>query len=222
MNPIADKLLDGNFARSFAAAYGIRVPKELQLETYRFPLYTQLNFDHGKPIYPPIGYLLQDKFLAGDLGPTTDGESCVLWLYKDRYAPSVRRLFTDDLLRVLKKNEYHGPLSIKAIISKHDNFPYFIQFIPNENMSHYGLSQLSYSEKEDEIACTMKITLPSYPYNGHPAPIYLSASHIDWKVARLKVKEAIDKLDPSKDWQYRIDGCIQGRWLERLKHLGYL
>ncbi len=217
MNPIADKLLDTNFSKSFAAAYGIRVPKELQLETYRFPLYTQLLFNKGEPTYPPIGYLLQDRFLAGDLGPTTDGESCVLWEYTDRYAPPVRRLFTDDLLRVLKTNEYDGPLSIKAIISKHDNFPYFVQFIPHQNISYYAWHEL----KEDEVACTVKVTLPNYPYNGHPEPKYISASHIDWEQARLLVKKKIDELGPG-DWQYRIDGCIQGRWLNRLHHLGYL
>jgi len=176
----------------------------------------------GTPLYPPFGYLLQDKFLAGDLGPTTDGESCVLWGYKDKYAPAVRRLFTEDLLRVLRTNEYHGPLSIKAIISKHDNFPYFIKFIPGADISEYGVRALtSNDDLKDEIACTVKVTLPNYPYNGHPEPIYISASHPNWKQARLKVKEGIDKLDPTRDWQYRIDGCIQGRWLERLKHLDY-
>jgi len=217
MNPIADKLLDEHFGRSFAAAYGIRVPKELQLETYRFSLYTQIRFINGEPNYPPIGYLLQDKFLAGDLGPTTDGESCVLWKYKDRFAPAVRRLFTDDLMRVLKTNKYDGPLSIKAIISKHDNFPYFMQFIPHKNISEYAWLEL----KEDEIACTIKVTLPNYPHNGHPEPKYISASHPNWEKARLLVKEKIDKLGPG-DWQYRIDGCIQGRLLERLHHLDYI
>ncbi len=222
MNPIAEKLLDEEFAGQFARAYGLRIPHDLQFETYRFPLYTQLRFSSGTPIYPPIGYLIQDKFLAGDLGPTTDGESCVLWLYKDRYAPAVRRLFTEDLLRVLKTNEYNGPLSIKAIISKHDNFPYFIKFIPTMDISEYGIKALMGEEDfKDEIACTIKVTLPNYPFNGHPAPVYVTATDADWEKARLKVKDSIDRLE-RKEWQYRIDGCIQGRWLDRLKHLEYL
>jgi len=235
---IGQKLSDPNFSQQFARAYGLRVPREdCEWLEDNFSFYTQFYFSNGKTLYPPLGYIIQDRFLTGDLGSLTNGESCVLWSYLDKNAPAVRRLFTTQLLEVLYKNEYSGVLSIKSTLSPNDGWPYFIKFVPQTDISIHSLFELYPSdhltfiddvmnnkiermELINGIACTITVSLPPYPFNGSPKPIYLSALAQDWQEARREVKKKIDKL-PVNDYQYRLDAGVQGVYLNILQEKGY-
>jgi len=228
-NAIGSKLM-GEFGRNLAAAYGIRVPKDLQLNAYKYKLNTEIWFCNGNPIYQYMGGIPQDKFLTGDLGPTTDGESYIMWPYKDRNASAIRRTFTDQILNILKKNEYSGPLTIKTVISEQDNFPYFVGFLPHIHIGTFAMLELMEGELgklisdivfnqnpridlRDEVACTITVSTAPYPYNGTVPYGYYTGSNKDWRVARRRAKDRIDELE-ANEWQYRLDGGAQAQALD--------
>lgn len=222
-----------NILPAFCKAYGLRMLKPTT--KILGPISTEVWFSNGKPLYQYIGYIKQDRFLAGDMGPSVDAESIVYWGYSNRDCDIVNRLFDNGLFKFLKEIKYAGPFAIDSLISEDDLYPYVVKIVPRiQAASLVGLlslldspltliiNQLLHEEKpsillKDEFSVSVKISQPPYPYIKHEGFVkYITATGPHWMDARkMLIKEA--KLLDRNTVQFRIDGGIQGEYYEKFR-----
>lgn len=203
------------------------------------PLSVEVWFSLGEPLYQYFSYIKQEKFLAGDLGPTVDCESIVYWGYDNRDVEIVNRIFEHGLFDVLKLIKYSGVIAFDTFISKDDLNPYV--YAARCYQASYSLIALleiydglfgrllfdTFSGiktsilVQDKLSLALTISIPPYPYSMKGFVKYLVASNTSWLEARNNLAQQIKELNILQ-LQYRIDGGMQGQDYNKLKEMSYL
>lgn len=232
-----DKLeLDPEVLIRLCKLYNIRYLKEST--KVNCPLSTEIWFANGDPLYQYFNYIKQYKFLAGDLGLDINGETVLFWANRNRNVEAVKRIFENGLFEALKSIKYTGIFSIDSFISLDDCYPYVFKAMPRLQAPVLTAMFELYKEKfgemivrlltedkcsillQDQIALSVSISQPPYPYSNTGFVKYLVASDVDWVAARKKVAKQIKEID-IPNVQYRIDGGMQGANLNELKRMSY-
>lgn len=222
--------LDKDILLGFCKKYNIRTLKPTTKILH--PLSIELWFSNGEPLYQYIGYIKQNKFLAGDLGPDVDGESIVLWGFENRDVDAVNRIFDHGLFEALKKIKYTGIMAFDTVISEDDHYPYIISAKPRlqapvllamicQLKGEVGNLFLNIVQGQqcsllltDKLSIAVAVSNPPYPYDLSALIKYIVASDNDWIKARKKIAKQIKELD-LPNIQYRIDGGMQAEYYQK-------
>ena len=230
--------LDQKVLIQFCKTYGLRLLKDTTKVIG--PLSSEIWFSAGEPLYQYFGYIKQDKFLAGDMGPDVDGESVLFWGYENRNIEPINRLFNNGLFDFLKSIKYTGPFAIDAMISEDDLYPYITKIVPrfrassligllslidiplSEIINHLVAGEKLSILTKDAFSVSVKISEFPYPYVPHEGLVkYITDTDKDWVEARRKLKTQVKDLDKNKV-QFRIDGGMQGDYYEKFRAISYL
>lgn len=233
-----DKLeLDKSVLQRLCKMHKIRLLKDTT--KIECPLSVEIWFSSGEPLYQYFSYIKQNKFLAGDLGPTVDCESNLYWGCENRDVEIVNRIFGRGLFEALKLIKYSGVMAFDSFISSDDFNPYVynIRCYPvsyclvslldiYEGQFGKLLSDISLGIKtsilvQDKLSIVLTMSTPPYPYSNKGFLKYLVASDHSWLEARKDIAHQIKQLD-NIQLQYRIDGGMQGRDYDKLKEMSYL
>lgn len=231
--------LQQDIAEKFCKEHSIRIltPKIKAI----YPLSIEVWYSKGEPLYQYLGYIKQNKFLAGDMGPEVDGESVLLWPYLDRNVKPVDRIFEPKLSNTLQELKFSGVMAFDTMVSSEDAYPYAYAIRPRLQagplLCLLELYQQSFAELivqilqekrptmllSDKAALALALSKPPYPYDLEGLVKYVVASGDNWIDARKNLGRKIrEESKHVENFQYRLDGGMQGEYIDDLKRLNYI